>query len=83
VAVKLLTRLRRAGFIADKDYLERGLRAQMKYADRWGATAAVIIGEEELNRGTVTVRHMRTGQQEEVSLARVEEVLAQYFSMKA
>lgn len=79
VAVSLLGRLRRAGFTADKDYLGRSLKAQMKQADRWGAVVTVILGEDELAQGTATLRHMPTGQQERVAFDRVEEALQRYF----
>ncbi|MCL6639507.1 MAG: histidine--tRNA ligase, partial [Firmicutes bacterium] len=47
-AFRLLFMLRGAGIAADKDYLGRSLKAQMKYAGKTGARFALIIGEEEL-----------------------------------
>jgi len=67
-AVKILSLLRQEGFCADKDYLGRSLKAQMKYADKRGFLTAVIVGEEELERGSVVVRNMKTGEQREVQL---------------
>ncbi|CEP67262.1 Histidine-tRNA ligase/ATP phosphoribosyltransferase regulatory subunit [Moorella glycerini] len=67
-AVRLLANLRKAGLKADKDYLGRSLKAQMKYANRYPAKLAVILGEEELSRGQVLVRRLDTGTQEEVPL---------------
>lgn len=78
LAVGLLARLRRAGYTADKDYLGRSLKAQMKQADRWGAAVTVILGEEELAQGVATLRHMPTGQQEKVPLAGLEEALQRF-----
>ena len=37
-----------------------GLKAQMKRADRSGAMLALIIGEDELSQGNVTVKPLRT-----------------------
>jgi len=37
------------------------MKAQMKYADRRLAPAAVIIGEDELAAGTVTVKDLDLG----------------------
>ncbi|MDK2820153.1 MAG: histidyl-tRNA synthetase [Clostridia bacterium] len=70
-AVRLLANLRAAGFKADKDYLERSLKAQMKYANRCKARIALILGEEEFKRGKVLVRDLETGSQEEVPLEEV------------
>ena len=66
-AFKVLGRLRQAGISADKDYMGRSLKAQMKYAGKKGFAAAVIIGGAELSRGIVTLRDMLTGTQSEVA----------------
>ncbi len=64
----LLQHLRLAGLSAASDNMERSLKAQFKQADRYGARFNVIIGEEELESGTVIIRDMREGNQEQVSL---------------
>jgi histidyl-tRNA synthetase len=46
----------------------------MKEADRLGARWAVIIGEDELTAGTVTLRDMVTGDQ--ISVSRAEAIVA-------
>jgi histidyl-tRNA synthetase len=53
--------LRRAGISADRAYDRRSMKAQMKAADRSGATFVVIVGEDEVAAGTVTVRDLRGG----------------------
>ena len=50
----------------------------MKRANRLNAVAIVILGDKELARQMATVRHMDTGEQEEVLLASLPEVLAPY-----
>ena len=42
------SRLRKAGLIVETDYLDRSVKAQMKYANKIGAKNTVIIGEDEL-----------------------------------
>ncbi len=54
--------LRDAGLRVDRAYDGRSMKAQMKAANRSGATVAVIVGEDEADAGTVTVRDMRRGQ---------------------
>lgn len=52
----------RAAGIAAELYLGRaGLKAQMKYADRRGAPAAVILGGDEIAAGQVTVKDLDAG----------------------
>ncbi len=62
----LVEELRRAGIRADRSYDGRSLKAQMKNANRSGAPVAVIVGEDELAAGTVSVRSMTGGTQEQV-----------------
>ncbi|TDA64475.1 MAG: histidine--tRNA ligase [Clostridia bacterium] len=66
-AWEVLCALRRAGLNADKDFLSRSLKAQMKYADRLGARLAVILGPEEIAGGWVTVRDLQHGIQDRVN----------------
>jgi histidyl-tRNA synthetase len=53
--------LRRAGFAVDRAFDGRSGRAQMKLANRSGAAWAVIVGDDERAAGTVTVRDLRGG----------------------
>jgi histidyl-tRNA synthetase len=64
-ACVLTDELRAAGLSADRAYDNRSMKAQMKAADRSGATLAVIVGTDEREAGEVTVRDLRasTGQQ--------------------
>lgn len=63
VASKLLYELRRAGIKADRDYLSKSLKAQMRYADKLGARFVLILGDEEVRENGVTVRDMQRSQQ--------------------
>lgn len=67
-ATKQLFALRAAGLTAEKDYLGRKMKAQMKSADRFAASFTAIMGDDELSRGTVTLKTMATGEQREVKL---------------
>ena len=53
--------LRSAGVAAEVYLGSAGMRAQMKYADRRLAPAAVILGEDEIAAGTVTVKDLDLG----------------------
>ncbi len=53
-----------------------GLKAQLKRADRSGAAYALILGEDELAAGVVTIKPLRTGEaQQPLSLADVVKFL--------
>ncbi|MCU1354150.1 MAG: hisS [Acidimicrobiales bacterium] len=60
-ALELTAELRRAGLRADRAFDQKGMRAQMKAADRSGAVLALIVGEQELADGVVSVRPLRGG----------------------
>ena len=60
-AAVLCDRLRQVGLGVDRAFDARSMKAQMKRADRSGATVAVIIGPDEQAEGAVTVRDMRPG----------------------
>jgi histidyl-tRNA synthetase len=67
-AFSLVSELRRAGIAAVTSLSPRSLKAQFKLADGSGALYTVIIGEEELAKGEVSLRDMKTSQQTAVSI---------------
>ena len=66
--------LRRSG-IAAKLAPPRGMRSQMRYAASSGATHAVIIGDNEIERGVATVRDLRRSDQVEVPIDNIADHL--------
>lgn len=71
-AVTLLNRLRYDGISADKDYLSRKLKGQMKQADRLNSTYTIVIGDQELENGEVAVKHMATGESKTMKFEEIE-----------
>lgn len=61
VALQVATELRHAGLRAEAYMGGSGMRPQMKYADRRNAPAVVMVGEDELAKGTVTVKDLEMG----------------------
>ncbi len=74
-ALALTAELREAGVGADRSFDGRSMKAQFKAADRSGARLALVVGDRETNEGTVTVRDMRTGDQEVVARDQVVDVV--------
>jgi histidyl-tRNA synthetase len=67
IAAHLATELRSAGFKTDLSLLEgKSLGEQLKYADRRGIAFAAIFGPDEAERGVVSIKHLKTGEQIEV-----------------
>lgn len=60
-AFGLLKELRECGETAETDVVGRGLRAQMKYADKIGAKYTLVIGDNELDEGYAEAKNMETG----------------------
>ncbi len=67
-SVSLVNELRKAGLVAEKDYLNKKVKGQFKAADRLQAKFVAILGDEELERNVINVKNMETGDQEEVQI---------------
>lgn len=65
---ELAKALRECGVEVQTDIVGRGLRAQMKYADKIGAKYSMVIGDNELEQNKATVKNMNTGKQYEISI---------------
>ncbi|WKA60043.1 histidine--tRNA ligase [Planococcus shenhongbingii] len=74
-AFNMIQELRLNGISADMDYTGRKLKAQMKSADRKGASYVIVIGETEMESGQVALKEMATGEQQQVSFADIAETI--------
>jgi len=74
-AVKLVSTLRKGGIAAIMATGDRSLKGQLRQANSLGSSYAVIIGEDEVQSGAVTLRNMMTGEQRTVSPAELGELL--------
>ena len=70
-ALAIADRLRHRGVSVMADVMGRGLRSQMRLADRAGAAWVLLLGEDEVRRGVAILREMGSGAQSEVPLDRV------------
>ena len=59
----LAAELKAAGVAAEVYLGASGMKAQMKYADRRLSPAAVILGEDEIAAGTVTIKDLDLGRE--------------------
>lgn len=70
-AMDLAQRMRSAKLRVEMLSPERGLRSSLRRADKLGAHYALIIGENELARGVVQLRDLRTSSQRELAQSEV------------
>ena len=70
-AYKIVNELRNEGVIVETDYMDRSVKAQMKYANKLGSRYTVIIGENEINENKANIKCMENGEQTEVALDEV------------
>lgn len=75
VGFTLLDELRRTGVPADMDFRAASLKAHLRQADRLRSLYAVILGDDEVAQGRVTIRNMQTKAQEEITLSEVSSTL--------
>ena len=57
-ALQITTQLRSAGYRCDTDYLNRSFKAQFKTVERKHAKMAIIVGEKDIENGTVTIKNI-------------------------
>lgn len=67
-AFRLAHELHACGVAADCDLCARGLKAQMKYADKIGARYTVVLGDDELAQDKAELKNMKTGEKKTISL---------------
>lgn len=79
-SVPLVHKLRKAGIVADKDYQDRKIKAQLKAADRLSAKFVAILGDDELAKEVINVKEMSTGEQTEVPLHSIVDYLKERLS---
>ena len=60
---EILQKLRKSGISAEMDLMSRGVKGQMKQANRLGVHWAILLGEDELSQNTITCKNMVQGEQ--------------------
>lgn len=74
-ATALCNDLRADGFKVQTDICGKGLKAQMKYADKIGASFTMVLGDNELETEKANLKNMENGEITEVSLENLSEDL--------
>jgi histidyl-tRNA synthetase len=67
-ASSLAGELRTAGWITEIDLEDRSLKSQLRSASRIGAARVIILGDDEIESGTLQIKDFNTGKQESVGM---------------
>ena len=81
--LQLVTQLRAAGYSTDTDYLDRSFKAQFKTVARTRAKAAIVVGEDDIEKGSVTIKRVADQKKLEVKLEDIVEGMDTLFQEEA
>ena len=74
-AIEIASKMRQNKITAEVYLNDKKLKAKFKYADRLKIPYLVIIGEEEINNNSISLKNMQTGEQEQMSIEQAIEKL--------
>ena len=82
-ALEIAEELRNNSYITEMDYYGRSLKAQFRSSDRKKARFVLIVGEDEMKEGTVTLKDTLTKAQESVTreelVERMDQLMEDYY----
>ncbi len=67
-AYQIVTNLRNQGIIVETDYMDRSVKAQMKYANKLMAENTIILGEDEINSNQAIIKNMESHEETTVAI---------------
>lgn len=67
-SVEIARNLREEGFLVEYDIMDRGIKAQMKYANKLNAKFVLVIGDNEIESNSANIKNMKTGEETHISL---------------
>ena len=74
-AIKVVNSLREKGIKCECNHMERSVKAQMKYANKIEAYYTIILGEDEIKTRVAKIKRMCDGQQFEIKLDNLQEII--------
>ena len=74
-ATELVSALRKDGFKVETDICGRGLKAQMKFADKIDAAFSIVLGDNEIESGKAVLKNMKDGEKREIDLDNLSDSL--------
>ena len=77
VCLPVANAFRKANINAQVYMEDKRTKAKFKYADRWQIPYIVVLGEQELEKGIVSLKDMKTGMQQELKIEQAIEWIKQ------
>ncbi len=74
-AMKIASDLRQNGVGAVVDVMSRNLSKNLDHANRMGHPFVIIVGSRDLSKGVVTLRNMKSGEEDQVEIDRVSKAI--------
>ncbi|MDD3374800.1 MAG: histidine--tRNA ligase [Candidatus Omnitrophica bacterium] len=74
-AFSILNELRASGVKSDIVYRAASVKAQMRTANKTGAKYVLILGQDEISKGIITLKNMQIGEQEEIQISKIVEFI--------
>lgn len=74
--LKIVSGLRAEGISVETDYLDKSVKAQMKYANRIHAPFVVVLGADEIANNTVRVKNMEDGSETELPVSGIAQFIS-------
>lgn len=78
-ALQMAYQLRVQGYRVDIDLQNKSMKNQFKKADKVGSTLALILGEQEAQSGTLTLKDLKSQEQKTIRQDQLESELKAYF----
>lgn len=67
-AIEIAEKLRNNSFRVEVDISDKGIKAQMKFANKINAKYSMIIGDNEVSSGIIKLKNMKDGSEKEFSV---------------
>ena len=72
---RIVNALRQQGISVETDYLDKSIKAQMKYANKIHAPFVVVLGADEIANGKVRLKNMADGSEVETAIDGIAEAI--------
>ena len=72
---RIVNALRQQGISVETDYLDKSIKAQMKYANKIHAPFVVVLGADEIANGKVRLKKMADGSEVETAIDGIAEAI--------
>lgn len=74
-ALSIVNRCRLGGLIVELDFLDKGMKGQFKQADKSNARYIAILGDDELQKGTINIKNQTTKEQVTINIDELYEYI--------